>query len=159
MIGERWPKLDLFHVLDLAARLEDKSSSSLLYELGKQVDQNSRIPEMEHAENGSHIPDKWDWLLASGPGTIWTSVVLSGTRRPSKASSELTLSASMVSLMRTGPGNADRKYNEQAASRPTASSTLSARSFSRVCVPDRIVLNRIYQVCCPFQRNSFSLSE
>ncbi len=71
MIGERWPKLEHFHVLDLVARLEDKSSSSLLFELGKQVDRNSRIPEMDRAENCSGVPDKWDWLLASGPGTIW----------------------------------------------------------------------------------------
>jgi|JI9StandDraft_1071089.scaffolds.fasta_scaffold03561_2 hypothetical protein len=71
MTGASWPKTDLFHVLDLVARLEDKSSNSLFFELGKQVDRNSRIPEMERAEDGSDRPDKWDWLLATEIGTIW----------------------------------------------------------------------------------------
>lgn len=71
MIVERWPKTDLFHVLDLVARLVDKSTGSLLFELGNQVDHNSRIPEMERNANDSDRPDKWDWLLASGRGTLW----------------------------------------------------------------------------------------
>jgi hypothetical protein len=63
----RWKHGDEFPVLDLTARFEFKTSSSLSFELGKLVDRHTpRLPEMEPGEERIDGQDKWDFLLESG---------------------------------------------------------------------------------------------
>jgi hypothetical protein len=55
----RWKHGDEFAVLDLMARFQFKSASSLSFQLGKFVSRDSpRLPEMGD--------EPWDWLLRGG---------------------------------------------------------------------------------------------
>lgn len=63
----RWKHGDEFPVLDLVARYEFKSASSLSFELGKLIDRHSpRLPEMEPGEEQIDGRDKYDFLLSFG---------------------------------------------------------------------------------------------
>jgi hypothetical protein len=71
MDTSRWKHGEEFAVLDLVARFEFKTGSSVSFLLCKSISRHeARIPEMEPGEEKIGGLDKWDFLMESGPALI-----------------------------------------------------------------------------------------